>query len=116
MGAWGPGIFEDDLTSDMQSTFEDELEIGDGVAHATVVILREYSEALEEVNERPKVWLALATLQLDHHLLQQHIRHAALEVIDSGVDQRRWDEEATPEDAAERKKVLEELRARLLAS
>jgi hypothetical protein len=117
MGAWGPDIFDDDLTSDMRKTFEDELELRSSVAHATTVVLREYSEALDDTDERPKVWLALATLQVDRGALQSHVRDHALAVIDSGEDQRRWDEgPATPEDAAKRKQVLAELRARLVAS
>jgi hypothetical protein len=116
MGVWGPDIFDDDLTSDMRSTFEDELEGGAGVAHATTVVLREYSEALDDVDERPKVWLALAALQLDRGALQAQVRDAAMAVIESGANQRRWDEESTPEEAAQRKQVLDALKARLLAA
>ena len=49
MGVWGPDIFDDDLPTDMRKTFEDELELGSTVAHATTVVLREYSEALDDV-------------------------------------------------------------------
>lgn len=116
MGVWGPDIFDDDLTSDLRKTFEDELELGSSVAHATLVVFREYSEALDDADEKPKVWLALASLQLERGVIQKHVRDEALAVIESGENQRRWDEESTSEEAAERKQVLEELRARLVAS
>src|SRR4051812_28049419 len=99
MGAWGTDIFEDDVASDVRSTFEDELEGGGSVAHATAVVLREWSEAFEDENDGPIVWLALAALQLDRGQLQGRVRNEALAVIDAGNNQRRWDEESTPEDA-----------------
>jgi sirohydrochlorin ferrochelatase len=116
MGAWGTGPFDDDVASDVRSTFENELEGGASVAYATTVVLREWSEAMDDEEDGPIVWLALASLQLGHGALQKRVRDEALAVIDGGQNQRRWDEETTPEDAAARRAVLEELRTRLLAS
>ena len=115
MGAWGTELLDDDVASDVRSTFENELEGGASVAHATEVVLREWSDAFEDEDDGPIVWLALAALQLDRGAFQKSVRDKALAVIEGGVNQRRWDEEATPEDAAKRPVVLEELKVRLLA-
>jgi hypothetical protein len=116
MGAWGTDIFDDDVATDVRSTFENELEGGGSAAHATAVVLREWSEALDDKDDGPIVWLALAALQLDRKALQKSVKEHALSVIESGENQRRWDEETAPDDAAKRRTVLETLRARLLAS
>jgi hypothetical protein len=116
MGTWGTDIFDSDITCDVQDTFEEALETGASMAEATACVFEEYAHSLEDIDERPHVWLALAALQLEHGALTRSVRDHALAVIESGEDQRRWDEESTPEDAAERRLILAGLRARLLAS
>ncbi len=116
MGAWGYDIFDNDEANDIRALFEDELNVRASVAHATAEILRESKDALNDPESGPIIWLALAALQLDHGDLQPTVRDHALAVIDSGEDLKRWESEASPEDAAGRKRVLEELRTRLIAT
>jgi len=116
MSTWGYDIFDNDEANDIRALFEAGLESGASVAHATAEILRESKDALDDPEAGPIVWLALAALQLDRGELQPNVRDHALAVIDSGADLKRWEEEGPPEDAAGRKRVLEELRARLVAS
>ena len=63
----------------------------------------------------PIIWLALAALQLQRKELQPNVREHALAVIDSGADLSRWEAEGKPEDIEGRKRVLEELKSRLVA-
>jgi hypothetical protein len=114
MGTWGYDIFDNDVASDVRALFEDELNTGASVAHATAEILRESKGALDDSDDGPIVWLALAALQLQRKELQSNVRDHALAVIDGGADLARWEAEGTPEDVAGRKRVLEELGARLL--
>jgi hypothetical protein len=116
MGTWGYDIFDNDVAADVRSQFENELEIGGSVAHATSVALREWAEALDDPEDGPCVWLALAALQADRHALQGNVRDHAVQVIDSGAGFAGWDQEASPEEYAGRKRELEELRARLGAT
>lgn len=116
MGAWGYDIFDDDVAADVRVEFEGALETGASVAHATAVVLREWADAMDDPDDGPIVWLALAALQLDRNELQSNVRDHALAVIDGGENLRRWEEEATPGDAAGRKRALDELRARLVVS
>src|SRR5947199_326587 len=116
MSTWGYDIFDNDEANDIRALFEDELQTGASVAHATAEILRESKDVLSDPDDGPVVWLALAALQLQRKELQPNVRDHALAVIDSGEDLKRWEAEGTPEDAAGRKRVLEELRAQLVAT
>ncbi len=115
MGTWGTGIFEDDTALDIKGTFEDSLADGLSVDAATQRVLVEYSEAFEDYDEASVSWLALASTQLEHEVLQPEIRDKALAVIEDNSDLRRWEESASAEDLGQRGQVLEDLKARLLA-
>lgn len=115
MGAWGYGIFEDDETADVRGDFEDALEAGASVAEATRRVLEEHAFAVLDFDEGPNVWLALASLQLEHGQLEPWIKALALEVTNRGFGLDRW-EDAGPDGLAKRKLVLDELKVRLLAS
>lgn len=113
MGTWGCGLFEDDLSLDIQSEFEEYVEEGLSVEDATVSILENYEDVIEEdESETAVIYLALASLQLDNKCLEDSIRQKALEIISSGAGLDLW-EEAGEIALIERKKVLEELRLRL---
>src|SRR5438128_9993942 len=116
MSTWGYDIFDNDEANDIRALFEDELNTGASVAHATAEILRESKDALNDPESAPIVWLALAALQLQRKELQPNVRDHALAVIDGGADLKRWEAEGKPEDAAGRKRVLEDLRERLVGS
>ncbi len=115
MDAWGYDIFDSDEAADLRALFESQLQTGASIAHATAVVLRESRDALDDPKDGPIVWLALATLQLGRDALQPNVRDHALAVINGGEDLRRWEAEAMTEDAAGRKRVLDDLRVRLVA-
>ena len=56
-------------------------------------------------------WMTLASLQQDAGALEPEVRRRALAGIQANL--ARWRDEATPEDAEERERVLSALRARL---
>jgi len=116
MAAWGYDIFDSDEAADIRALFEDQLQTGASIPHATAVVLRESKDVLDDPDDGPIVWLALAMLQLNRNVLQPAVRDRALAVIDGGEDLRRWEAEGTPDDAAGRKRVLDDLRARLTAN
>ena len=116
MSTWGYDIFDNDEANDIRALFEDELNVRASVAHATAEILRESKDSLDDPESGPIIWLALAALQLAKGELQANVRDHALAVIDSGEDLKRWEAEGTPEDLNGRKRVLEELRTRLVGS
>ena len=112
MGAWGYGIFEDDVALDVRGDFEEAVNGGASIEEASAVILGEYAEELEDVDDGPVVYLALAALQVERGRVQDPIRREALRVIDEGTNLPRW-EDAGEEALTARKRVLDDLRTAL---
>lgn len=114
MGTWGYGIFDDDTASDIRGDFEEYIEEGLSIGEATENILQEYEDIIEEdEDDSTTVYLALASLQMEHGELQTDIKKIALEIIESGKGLEIW-EESGEEELEERKNVLNELKRKLL--
>jgi hypothetical protein len=111
MGAWGTALFSDDTACDVRDSYVDL--VGDGLTgpEATKALLREWSASLNDPDESPVFWLALAATQWRCGRLEGHVLQQALNVIDSGSDLARW--ESGSKDSKKRKAVLEKLRAQL---
>lgn len=111
MGAWGPGLFQDDVAEDVRGAYR-EL-VGDGLAgpDATDEVLRRFQEATADQDDGPIVWLALAATQSKLGRLEDRIRDRALEVIRDGNDLNRWEFAA---DRRRRTVVLAKLEADLI--
>ena len=114
MGAWGTAILSDDAAADTRDTFRDF--IGEGISpdEATERVIAESAEMLADEEEANVFWLALAATQWKIGRLVDSVRDQALEIIDSGVDLRRW-QESSKADLNKRKKHLEKLREQLLS-
>jgi len=63
MGAWKAAVFSDDTACDVRDNYVDL--IGDGLsgAEATKKLLREWAGSLDDPDEGPVFWLALAATQ-----------------------------------------------------
>ena len=64
MGAWGPALFSDDLACDVRDEYRGLIEDGIDDDAATRQILNSQADALNDPDEGPVVWLALAVTQL----------------------------------------------------
>jgi hypothetical protein len=86
MGAWGTALFSDDTACDVRDSCIDL--VGDGLTgpEATKALLREWSASLNDPDESPVFWLALAATQWRCGRLEDHVLQQALNVIDSGSD------------------------------
>lgn len=110
MGAWGVGIFEDDVACDTRIALYDRFRDGDSAGEATDAVLDDFSEAMEDEEDGQVIILALAAAQWEAGRLDPRIRKRALAIIDEGVDFRWQDSEY----AGQRRAVLTELGARLV--
>ncbi len=115
MGTWDAGIFEDDIAMDIKTEFEDAIAEGLNIKQATKQILESYEDALDDVDEGPMVYLALAALQIEKGTVLRKIKQKALKIIDSGQGLERW-EEAGEELLNKRKCVLNDLKSKLLST
>ena len=109
------GILDEDVAADVEAVFMEALESGCSGKKATKTVLKEFSEELEDEEDRNVVYLALAELQLRENCLEEDIKKQALDIIESGADLERW-QEAEEKDLKNRETVLNELKERLINS
>src|SRR2546423_11948988 len=80
MGAWGPGIFSNDLAADARAEWRDALIAGEDPPDASARIVSEDSAALGET----EVWTGLAAAPHETGHLQPAPRGRRLAVIQAG--------------------------------
>src|SRR6266508_2967872 len=108
VGAWGPGLFSDDLACDVRGDYREMFEDGVSDDEATRRIVQVYGEADDD--EAPVVWLALAVIQSRLGRLDDLVGAQALRVIDEGVYLRWW---ADSRERVKRQAMLQKVRAQL---
>lgn len=112
MGAWGTGIFEDDVAADVRGEWEDAVGSGSSVSDATAVLIDGLgADFIPDEDDGPVFWIALAALQLEAAEVTPDVAARAVEAIPANLS--RWREEATAEDFTARERVLSELEQRL---
>lgn len=119
MGAWGTGLWEDDLACDIQDEWNELLDEGMTPRKAAKIILKSWLEELEDYDDdlerQPDeaiLYISLAALQMRHRALTIGIKKKAIELIDKGADLELW-EDSDKQDYEERKKFLMEFKEKL---
>lgn len=113
MGAWGPKLYQDDIAQDVRDTYKDRLRRGKKTKEITEELIEEYSDEIEDVDDGPIFWFALADIQWDYGRLLPEVKENAIKWIEDGSDIRRWEEEGTAKEVKVRKEVLEQLKHKL---
>ena len=111
MGAWGVGIYQDDVTCDIKEDYLNRLRVGYSNIEATQELIDYNMDSIEDEEEGPLFWMALADVQWRYGRLLPEIKEEALKCIKSGTDLERWKE--NPKQYEKRKFVLKELEERL---
>ena len=114
MGADGIGLFQDDVAMDVRAAFDDALARGATPGQAVDDILADPPWPLDDFDDGPVIWLALAALLLREDALRDDIRAQAAQVIASGAAFDRWDEAPNAVRLA-RERILERFSALLAA-
>ncbi len=91
MGAWGVGIFDDDVACDARKAMLDQFRAGLSVKAATDAVLEDLADFLQDEEDAPVVVFALASVQWEIGRLDKRIKTRALQIIAGGVD-FRWAE------------------------
>jgi hypothetical protein len=107
MGTFGHKIFEDDFAIDIRERYLEMLYEGISNTQATNELIAENRGA--DIDEEPVFWLSLAATQWEYGRLVEKVKKKALSIIDSGVDQEKWNGDK------KRIKELEQLKTKLLA-
>lgn len=93
MGAWGVGLFSDDTACDVRDDYRQAITEGLSDELATEQVLTRQREALEDPDEGPVVWLALAATAWRLGRLDEATKDKALEIIAQRAGFERWDEQ-----------------------
>lgn len=111
---WGTGIFDSLTGIDVYYNFNEFLNETSSIKKATDIIVNElYLSSYYEDNIKVKLmYLVLAELQMGHGELLEETKKKALEVINDENNLKIWS--VTDEILEQRKKVLEDLKNRLL--
>ncbi len=63
MGSWGFGVEQDDFVRDVLGEFDDRLKRGGSIESATQAVLVQFADAVDDTDDGPLLWLALARAQ-----------------------------------------------------
>lgn len=111
MGTWGVGLFQDDVTCDIKQEYLNRLRIGYTNEEATEEVIDYNADSVEDEEEAPLFWFALADIQWRYGRLLPEVKEMAMEYLKSGEDLERWKGNAKL--YKKRKFVLEELEKKL---
>jgi hypothetical protein len=114
MGAFGFGLFQDDCALDVRDEWQALLASGIDEPEASRRLRETWKETLEDPDEGPVFWLALALAQHARGRLQDDVAARAREVVASGAGLERW-REAGPKAPQRRTAALAAVAAQLAA-
>lgn len=109
MGTTGIALFADDYACDVRDAFLYLLRAGWDPADATAALIQEQGAAIDDPDEGPRFWLALAATQWKYGCLDPEALRRAVNAIDTGAGAARW----TGAAAIRRRAVLAALRVQL---
>lgn len=86
MGIWGIGLYQNDTSFDVQDEFKELFRKGKNVREITDKILTAYAEVLDDPEEAPLIWFALADTQWNYGSLLPDVREKALDWIEKNLE------------------------------
>lgn len=106
MGSWGTALYSDDLAADLRGDFRDL--IGEGLTAEAALdrLMEAHASSFADADEASVCWLAVADTAWRLGRPLERATAAALRVIETGADLRRWPD---PKDRKKRGLVLEKL-------
>ena len=115
MGAWGPKLYENDVTNDVRESYIKILKETKDNEKTLSQIFDDYREYMDCYDDGPLFWFSLADTMWDYGRLTEVVKTEALHHIESGEDLKRWEEEGLDDPLyKKRKKELERLKIKLL--
>jgi hypothetical protein len=110
MGTYGTTLFHDDTASDVRDDFLNLLRQGHSAEESSKALLNQWATSIDDSDDGPVFWLALAATQFEYGCLQADVKQQAVAVIDEGSNLSRWSGKLLER----RREVLAELRTKLL--
>ncbi|MBQ8995169.1 MAG: hypothetical protein IJ091_05090 [Oscillospiraceae bacterium] len=110
MGAWGVGLFQNDVALEVKDTYVKKLQVGKSNEEAFNETVNELNDMTNDADDKIDFWFALASLMFDYGRLTPDVKNTALEIINSNSDDR-WD----AKDTKKRNQAVESLKEKLLS-
>ncbi|MDD3842816.1 MAG: hypothetical protein WC088_05100 [Candidatus Izemoplasmatales bacterium] len=112
MGAWGPGLYQDDVAEDVITEYVNLLKIGKTNQEATEKLIEDNQMIINDFDDAPVFWFALADTQWKLGRLLPYVKDKALMYLTNEDDLKKWGN-GNKANYKVRIKVLEELENRL---
>jgi hypothetical protein len=113
MGAWSTAIFGDDTACDVRNAYRELVANGSSGPQATDQLLREWGEIIDDEDDGPVFWLALAATQWACGRLEDRVKAKAMKVIANDSSLGRWSEGRDSKMLKQRRAALARLRDQL---
>jgi hypothetical protein len=91
MGTSGTALYADDTACDVRDQFIELLARSASPEEATNAFIRSWAAQIDDAEDGPVFWLALADTQWKYGCLSQEVRIRAVEVIETESDLQRWE-------------------------
>lgn len=112
MGAWGAGIFQNDVSDSVKTDYKNKLKLGKSDEDALKEIIAENGDYLNDDEDRYDFWFGLASVMSDLGRLTDKVKNTAVELIDNGGDLFRFEDSKS--ELKKRREALEKLREKLV--
>ncbi len=92
MGAWGTGLYQDDVAEDIKTDYINFLKEGKTNQEAYDKLIEDNQTIINDVDDGPIFWIALADTQWKLGRLMPYVKKQALKYLDEGTDLLKWEE------------------------
>lgn len=115
MGAWGTGLYQDDIAEDIKTDYINFLKEGKTNQETYDKLIADNQITINDFEDGPVFWFALADTQWKLGRLMPYVKEQALKHLDEGTDLLKWEEWGKPF-LKRRIKVLDDLKNRLMSA
>ncbi len=105
MGSWGTGIKQSDAFADVYDSFFDRYNDGQNPADISKQIAKDFSEILDNDEEKHEFWFALALAQWETKCLDQNVLATVEDIIATNADLNLWQNLGAPDSDLKKRKI-----------
>ena len=109
MGAWGTGIYSNDVAEDVKDTYIGLLKSGKSDDEALNDLISDFNDEIDDEEDTLDFYFALADVMWKYGRLTEEIKKRALDNIEIDLKCGRW---TTKQELKQREKKLSELKAK----
>ena len=90
MGTWGYELEQDDFFFDITCTFDQQLKQNQNLRQTSDFLLENYANTLDDPDEGPLFWMALANMQWKYGTVDEHILEQVKSDFERDAGLERW--------------------------